>query len=744
MGRTLTFDFRRGAGGILDMFDGEAKLEATRMYSVDFSVVLPSSQVVEINDGLGQFLDVQPSPAGPLPSWCYKFMVTTVDGFIHSFLVGVPSGTGPISFNELPFFDVAAPEPSSNIHDLASRAVNAETAAEGAFASAAAAAALVEAPADEIIAMLAQNPASSTHGALDSVIGDAALRKDTSTLIAGTGAGASMPANYDIGSTGTVVALGHNAMGKMTGVKKGIAIGTHAMAEGLHTRDSIAIGEDSLRFVSSPTDDYSTDPSGTRNVAVGGNTGRFVTNGSAHTFVGRNAGQNVVGAQGIVAIGNGAQASRCPVGLSGKIENWGPLGLGLTSTANVASVGNWAGSRNTSLDLAAFGAYALTNSVKSNKNTGIGTSALRRVDEDKWLDGTPLETKNLTGTYSHVGNVLTLSFPSDHGAIVDDVLIFKMTTGDSMTFGNDNVFAVVTSVPSSTVVVVDHPISRVASGGAVLVQVSKQSATTTYSDENTGVGSAAGAFFNGGNANTFIGANSGIYVKTGGANTALGQNAMAGISEAAVISVSDNTAVGQASLFKISNGMTGNTALGYRTGLNLISGADNTFFGRMAGSANFDSSPLTSVTNSTALGAGSTVSGNNQVQLGSSATTTYAYGAVQNRSDARDKADVRDTELGLDFINKLRPVDFRWDMRDDYKGAERDGSKKRSRFHHGLIAQEVAKVIEATGQDFGGFQDHAVSGGSDVLSIGYDELIAPIIKAIQQINERVLTLEEAV
>lgn len=219
---------------------------------------------------------------------------------------------------------------------------------------------------------------------------------------------------------------------------------------------------------------------------------------------------------------------------------------------------------------------------------------------------------------------------------------------------------------------------------------------------------------------------------------------MRGISESAEIAVSDNTAVGQAALYEASDGMAGHTAIGYRAGLNLRSGADNTFVGRLAGSVDVAGAALQTASNSTALGAGSRVSGSNQVQLGNSATTTYVYGTVQNRSDLRDKADVRDTVLGLDFITQLRPVDYRWDMREDYDNSMPDGSKKRSRFHHGLIAQEVAKVIESTGQDFGGFQDHSIGGGSDVLSIGYDELIAPIIKAIQQINERLITLEEAV
>ena len=139
-------------------------------------------------------------------------------------------------------------------------------------------------------------------------------------------------------------------------------------------------------------------------------------------------------------------------------------------------------------------------------------------------------------------------------------------------------------------------------------------------------------------------------------------------------------------------------------------------------------------TYSTAIGYGATVSTTNQIQLGDSSSTTYVYGTVQNRSDKRDKANIRDTVLGLEFINKLRPVDFKWDFREDYKNTLQDGSKKRTRYHHGLIAQDLQKIIEETGTDFGGLQDHTLIGGSDVLSIGYDELIAPLIKAVQELS----------
>lgn len=65
-----------------------------------------------------------------------------------------------------------------------------------------------------------------------------------------------------------------------------------------------------------------------------------------------------------------------------------------------------------------------------------------------------------------------------------------------------------------------------------------------------------------------------------------------------------------------------------------------------------------------------------------------------------------------------------------------DGSKARTRFHHGLVAQEVAEVIARTGLDFGGYQDHTVNGGEDVRSLGYSELIAPLIKAVQELAAR--------
>jgi len=98
----------------------------------------------------------------------------------------------------------------------------------------------------------------------------------------------------------------------------------------------------------------------------------------------------------------------------------------------------------------------------------------------------------------------------------------------------------------------------------------------------------------------------------------------------------------------------------------------------------------------------------------------------------------------------LRPVSYRINYREDYyekvdgKRVEfpNDGSKKRSRKHYGLIAQEVKQTMDELGVDFGGYQDHSIKGGKDVLSLGYDEFVAPMIKAIQELSARVESLEK--
>jgi hypothetical protein len=262
--------------------------------------------------------------------------------------------------------------------------------------------------------------------------------------------------------------------------------------------------------------------------------------------------------------------------------------------------------------------------------------------------------------------------------------------------------------------------------------------------------------------NTAIGSGALSLNTTGSNNTASGAGAL----QNNTIGI-QNSAYGRQSMQSNTIGIN-NTAIGHAALQFNETGVNNTAIGRIALFNNV------SWDNTTGVGSNSQVTGSNQVQLGDAGTTTYAYGAVQNRSDVRDKSDVRDTELGLEFVNALRPVDFKWDIREDYRpeapakpstdatneekaaykiaqdkwledvklaNITHNGFKKRKRFHHGLIAQEVKAVLDAKNIDFGGFQDHSLNGGDDVLSIGYDELIAPLIKAVQELSAKIEILE---
>lgn len=227
-------------------------------------------------------------------------------------------------------------------------------------------------------------------------------------------------------------------------------------------------------------------------------------------------------------------------------------------------------------------------------------------------------------------------------------------------------------------------------------------------------------------SNIAIGEGAQAFGNTSTYNISVGRYALSKIGSTSQANCKEHTAIGHNALSRQVTGRS-QTALGYEALYNATSGNYCTALGYQALYAvvNYD--------NSTGLGANAAVTGSNQVQLGDAATTTYAYGAVQNRSDARDKADIRSTSLGLAFILALRPVEFRWDYREDYGWGEKNGSKTRSRFHQGFTAQDVKQVLEDQRVDFGGFQDHAVAGGQDVMSLGYTEFIAPLVKAIQEL-----------
>lgn len=104
----------------------------------------------------------------------------------------------------------------------------------------------------------------------------------------------------------------------------------------------------------------------------------------------------------------------------------------------------------------------------------------------------------------------------------------------------------------------------------------------------------------------------------------------------------------------------------------------------------------------------------------------YAANGTVNTSDARLKNSIENSDLGLNFINRLRPVSYHWN----------DGADKV--LHYGVIAQETQAALVETKRELG--HDDRVDNvivthdeKSDRFGVRYTELISPLIKAVQEL-----------
>lgn len=245
-----------------------------------------------------------------------------------------------------------------------------------------------------------------------------------------------------------------------------------------------------------------------------------------------------------------------------------------------------------------------------------------------------------------------------------------------------------------------------------------QSNTTGFANTATG----GGALFNNtvGEYNTGVGAGSLGSNTTGDGNTASGVNALA------QTTIGDNnTAHGREALALNTIG-TNNVASGYNTLRDNISGNGNTAYGTFALGTNTTGSNNTGLgfganvaandlVNATAIGAGALVDASNHVRIGDGSVTQIGgQVAWTNLSDRREKKDIRELSLGLDFIKSLRPVEYKM----------RNGN---DRIDFGFIAQEVEALVGTNYNVLG------IGGTAErKLSLRYTDLVAPLVKAIQQ------------
>ncbi len=98
-------------------------------------------------------------------------------------------------------------------------------------------------------------------------------------------------------------------------------------------------------------------------------------------------------------------------------------------------------------------------------------------------------------------------------------------------------------------------------------------------------------------------------------------------------------------------------------------------------------------------------------------------------SDARDKTDVRALDAGLDFVNRLNPVRFTWNMRDGGKVGVEDT---------GFIAQELSLAMSAEATEIPGL---VYNENPDKIEAAYGKLLPVLVKAIQELSAQVESLK---
>jgi len=251
----------------------------------------------------------------------------------------------------------------------------------------------------------------------------------------------------------------------------------------------------------------------------------------------------------------------------------------------------------------------------------------------------------------------------------------------------------------------------------------------TTGSYNSIFGHEAGKAITTGGYNLLLGLESGYSITTANFNTGVGNNTLYTCTTGG-----SNTANGRWSLYNLTTGSL-NSCLGRNSGVNITTGENNICIGYQAGATSSPSGQITTGSNNVVLG-------NNSI------SNLYCADASISSSDSRDKTDVTDFTKGLEWIEALRPVTFRWDRRTWYGTEEEpygtpDGSKKRQRLHLGFLAQEALAVEQANGYGNSNDDSLILNLTDDGMSYGmkYERLVPILVNAIKELSTRVKTLE---
>ena len=264
------------------------------------------------------------------------------------------------------------------------------------------------------------------------------------------------------------------------------------------------------------------------------------------------------------------------------------------------------------------------------------------------------------------------------------------------------------------------------SSGAVVSLVSSLDSNNSIGTGNVTLGSNAGDSLTSNNSyNTLIGNDAGKNLAgTSNGYVAVGYKAL----ENSATSSGGGVAIGYLAL-QNSNATNFTTAVGWGAGKNATTGGlSSTFIGNGAGMG------ITTGSQNTCIGFDAnptSATASYQFTLGSTDIQTLRCNqtSITSLSDARDKTDIVDTPYGLDFINTLKPRQFKWDTR--------DGNIKDGTLEQGFIAQELLESANGNNNSL----NLVLEDNPNKLEASAGNLIPLLVKAVQELSARVVELE---
>ncbi|AZI37873.1 hypothetical protein NT2_16_00020 [Caenibius tardaugens NBRC 16725] len=583
---------------------------------------------------------------------------------------------------------------------------------------------------------------------------------------------------YNNTSGGWNISIGYTSLDRNTTGSENVAVGTNALHDNTTGNYNVAVGSNALWYgtVSNNTAvGYSAlkvNTTGTSNAAVGYQALSKNTTASGNTALGSQALQNSTTGSANTAVGTSTLQNNT-TGMSNTAVGTNALYSTKTGGYNVA-LGNQALFNNTTgTNNTALGYQALYTSTTSTGNTAVGYQALTLANFNSYNTasyntavGNLTLSKNTWGEgNTAVGNTALQNNTTGFHNTALGFEALKSTTGasDSTAVGYQALSSYKDGYAYSTAVGA-RALANANNGGFNTAVGSHALEQTTTGTNNTAVGVDAAASNTEGGGNTAIGMWALTTNTTGASNTVLGLDALSSnttgsynvsvgrgsmgsntegsfntvVGNSAGGSGGDNVAVGYSALagsgdrniavgiWALESNSTGygNVGVGYAALDTNTTGSNNTALGYFAdvSSAN--------LTNATAIGNDAKATASNSIVLGNSdITKIYAkVTSITAISDRRLKRDIGDLGLGLDFLRKLRPVQYRFNNGDDT-------------LRYGFIAQEVEAALPASLQrkveeSAPGKELALLNRQADerrTYRLSYGELTAPLVKAVQQL-----------